>query len=623
MKKSIKKIRPTVLFSLVALLSTGSVVAGSQVSIGDPGITDTLFTGTAAYHGGNLGQSVVSGDFNGDGITDLVLGAPGMKSPRGTGEEGLVFVYFGGSNSGIGALPDKVTTQDGKEDLLFYGVKGYVSPKHGERAGEMLAAGDLNGDGYDDLTIVAQAGDIDHHKMYVIYGGASMVDGSLANADVIVTRSRGANVPSTWATFSVSSITSGDLNSDGYDDLVLSDRVNNRFEVLLGSNSKWNSTLDLSTDTDITYVHSKSTDSFSDLNSDDYFPLNQGGDGAIAGVAVGNINGDGFNDLVMGLPNETATVAKSGRLYLILGTPGKFDPQPTPVEMDMIPGVVLIDGALPGDKAGGPLAMGNVNGDKNGARDISDLIIGQPVSMQGVVNSSGFGQAQVLLGRNPFPAKIDLFDDTKTSTLRIKREVDEGGFADKGFYTGTAVLATDINGDGIDDITVTSPGATFDSAKGHGHGWVQTVYGSPAFASKTYFLATDADLWTTTPVPVDPLAGGYTGSSVTSGDYNDDGKPDLAMGAPKGHADGTVTSGYVPLLLGASGKIGCSGEFAVVEDSFASGSTYTCEGTKTLVTSGDVVVEAGATVKFYSPSITLNSGFKVVVGGVFSANDVM
>ncbi|WP_419622659.1 integrin alpha [Thiolapillus sp.] len=90
-----KKFKHTLLFGLLAAFY-GQAVAVSSVSIGDPGITDTLFTGTAAYQGGKLGASVASGDFNGDGVRDLAMGAPGMQSPRGTGKEGLVFIYYGG-----------------------------------------------------------------------------------------------------------------------------------------------------------------------------------------------------------------------------------------------------------------------------------------------------------------------------------------------------------------------------------------------------------------------------------------------------------------------------------------------------------------------------------------------
>ena len=71
-------------------------------------ITDTLFTGTAAYQGGKLGASVASGDFNGDGVRDLAMGAPGMQSPRGTGKEGLVFMALQQNlwvNSGSGKAP--------------------------------------------------------------------------------------------------------------------------------------------------------------------------------------------------------------------------------------------------------------------------------------------------------------------------------------------------------------------------------------------------------------------------------------------------------------------------------------------------------------------------------------
>ncbi|WP_419622658.1 FG-GAP repeat protein [Thiolapillus sp.] len=126
-------------------------------------------------------------------------------------------------------------------------MKGYISQTdNGERAGEMLAVGDLNGDTYDDLVIVAQNGHKDYHKIYIVFGSMNLTGGSLAGADVVITRTRGANVPSTWATFRVSAITTGDLDRDGYDDLVFSDRLNNRFEVLRGrSAGKWPATMDL------------------------------------------------------------------------------------------------------------------------------------------------------------------------------------------------------------------------------------------------------------------------------------------------------------------------------------------------------------------------------------------
>ncbi len=47
---------------------------------------------------------------------------------------------------------------------------------------------------------------------------------------------------------------------------------------------------------------------------------------------------------------------------------------------------------------------------------------------------------------------------------------------------------------------------------------------------------------------------------------------------------------------------------------------YVCEGAKTMLTSGDVVVQNGATVEFYSPSVTLNRGFRVEKGGVLHVN---
>ena len=89
-------------------------------------------------------------------------------------------------------MPAQVGTEDGKQDVLYYGVKGYISQTdNGERAGEMLAVGDLNGDTYDDLVIVVQNGHKDYHKIYIVLGSKTLTGGSLAGADVAITRTRG------------------------------------------------------------------------------------------------------------------------------------------------------------------------------------------------------------------------------------------------------------------------------------------------------------------------------------------------------------------------------------------------------------------------------------------------
>ncbi len=578
MKISKKKFKHTILVSLLAIVSTPAM-AISILNVADPGISDVLFKGTTGLRDGHAGKSLASGDFDGDGTMDLAIGAPGMSNPRGTVRAGNIFIYYGGSTNGVGVLPDEVameTTPLGDEDAMLYGALTK------ETAGDFMTSGDFNGDGADDLVIVAQKG-LDAlgtdsiTKVYVVYGRSPRLSGQLALSTLSSTAGSGIIIQGSTGTptFQVSALTTGNIIGDAADELVFSDTKNNAFYVLAGAvGTTWNTPFALSQST-ITLTHSKATNLFSSA----YFPLyNQS---EIAGVAIGDFNGDSINDLALGVPNETVNsiegeIENAGQVYVIYGDNAGL--VAGHLELDKIADVKIQGGKFK-DKIGGPLAMADVNNDNT-----PDLIIGEPQSQRGILNATGLGQVQVVYGSSAPAASIDLFNEADI-TLHLSGNGGSNDVGRLGFETGKVLLAGDINGDNISDMIISTPDAFFTHSK---NGWVHVVYGGSTLKD-TYELDIDADIWIQTPEPTDTLAAGEMGDALAVGDFNDDGKPDLALGAPKGLGS---NGGWVSLMNAPAIKIGCSGEFATVEDSFPANPTpYICQGTKTLDTSGDVAVE--------------------------------
>ena len=151
-------------------------------------VADVTLAGEAA--GNYFGQSVgPAGDVNGDGYADVIVGAY-----KYNGGQGKAYFYFGGPS------------MDNSSDLAMVGEG--TADWFGGRVG---AAGDVNRDGYDDMFISADAYNSNQGREYIYLGSASM-DG---NADITLTGETGTTL------FGVSAATAGDVNADGYSDLVI------------------------------------------------------------------------------------------------------------------------------------------------------------------------------------------------------------------------------------------------------------------------------------------------------------------------------------------------------------------------------------------------------------------
>ena len=201
---------------LFAVLISQSALSNTILPGEKEGLTGLDYLIKGAEREVELATAMTTGDFNGDGIMDIAVGATRASSPRGIVEAGAVSVFFGGSN--FNTLPATFEAiADEKEDVLLYGSSAQ------EYVGEFLTSGDLNGDGIDDLIIAAQQikdtgapADAKEAKIYIVYGGDHFTGNmSLASkADVVIQRKDSMHAED---------IVIADINADGTDDILMAD----------------------------------------------------------------------------------------------------------------------------------------------------------------------------------------------------------------------------------------------------------------------------------------------------------------------------------------------------------------------------------------------------------------
>lgn len=257
------------------------------------------YTLSESSAGDKFGYAVaIAGDINGDGYADVIVGAP-YADDTGSGktDNGIVYIYYGGPSSLMDSVVDVVIVGSGGNDHLGYAV----SP-----------AGDVNGDGFDDVIIGAPyadsaAGSGDNRgKAYVIYGGSSVpyeIDrvGSSSWATVL-------NGLSDFALFGTSLGYAGDVNNDGYGDIVVGGQYMGTDPGFIGRAYVYLGGVSVDSAPDATFIGEYQEDRFG---------------AAVAGA--GDVDGDGYYDLLVGAYLADGGGADRGRAYLYLGgniTPG-------------------------------------------------------------------------------------------------------------------------------------------------------------------------------------------------------------------------------------------------------------------------------------------------------------
>jgi hypothetical protein len=247
----------------------------------------------------HLGRALASGDLDGDGSDDLIIGAEGAD-----GDIGKVYVFFGSALGYANCDPpyDNWVVKDlasitTTADITLTGIN-----PTGRRSGYDVTVGNLNGDAYNDLIIAAPSANSNRGQVYVVYGRARNAFSntiSLAQADVTIT---GAALD-TWLG---TAVLAGDLNHDTIDDLLMGAPAAHPLEADDSgtSNSSANGTA---------YAFfGGSLSSTIDLNTDppDLTILGAAPDDWLGrGFGIADLNKDTFNELIVG----AAGVDYSGR----------------------------------------------------------------------------------------------------------------------------------------------------------------------------------------------------------------------------------------------------------------------------------------------------------------------
>ncbi|CAC9980820.1 hypothetical protein [uncultured Gammaproteobacteria bacterium] len=485
------------------------------------------------------GFSVSSaGDVNGDGLDDLIVGAP-FADPNGKLSAGKSYIVFGKANSNAINLS---TIADASNPLGGFVINGEAA---GDWSGySVSSAGDVNGDGLDDLIVGAYAADLTGKskvgKSYVVFG---KTNSSAINLSTIADASNptGGFVINGEAKydrsgFSVSS--AGDVNGDGLDDLIVGAFFADPNGKLSAGKSyvvfgKANSNaINLSTIADAS-------------NPTGGFVINGEVAGDKSGRSVssaGDVNGDGLDDLIVGaIYADPSGKSKAGKSYVVFGKANSSAINLSAIADASNPtGGFVINGETTHDNSGCSVSSaGDVNGD-----GLDDLIVGADGA-----DPSGkpdAGKSYVVFGKaNSSAINLSAIADASNP---LGGFVINGGAA--GDQSGFSVSsAGDVNGDGLDDLIVGAWDIRPSGRPNAGKSYV--VFGKANSSAIDLSAIADAS---------NPIGGfvihgeawdDRSGSSVSSaGDVNGDGLDDLIVGAYGADPSGKSYAGKSYVLFG-------------------------------------------------------------------------
>ena len=295
-----------------------------------------------------------AGDINGDGIGDLIIGA-NWADPNGS-SSGQSYVVFGSSTGFSSTL--ELSALDGSNGFKLNGVAEFDFS-----GGSVSGAGDINGDGFDDLIIGAPGANTDSSgkyssgQSYVVFGSSEGFSSTLELSALDGSNGFALNGRSSNDSSGRSVSAAGDINGDGIDDLIIGVDSAGQSYVVFGSSTGFSSTLELSA-----------------LDGSNGFALNGVAEFDRSGRSVsgaGDIDGDGIDDLIIGADGADPNGSSSGQSYVVFGSSTGFSGTLELSALDGSNGFKL-NGVAASDWSGSSVsAAGDIDGD-----GIGDLIIG-------------------------------------------------------------------------------------------------------------------------------------------------------------------------------------------------------------------------------------------------------
>ncbi|MCD4812853.1 integrin alpha, partial [bacterium] len=411
--------------------------------------------GTAAWTaesdqtGAEFGRSVASaGDVNGDGYSDVIVGV--YRYDNGESNEGRAYVYHG-SSSGLNATANWIAESD-QVDAGF--------------GRSVASSGDVNGDGYSDVIVGAHFynnGEQDEGRAYVYHGSSSGLENTAAWTD---------ESDQTYAYFGYSVASAGDVNGDGYSDVIVGaygydNGASNegRAYVYHGSSSGLADASAWTAESDQTGAEfGRSVASAGDVNGDGYSDVivgahaydngatdegrvfvYHGSSSGMAGTAnwtaesdqtgaefgrsvasAGDVNGDGYSDVIVGAHYYDNGETDEGCAYVYHGSSaGLANTAAWTAESDQVDTWFGYSVASAGD----------VNGD-----GYSDVIVGAPFYDNGETNEG----------------RVFVYHGSTSGLAATANWIVEGNEIFVGFGYSVA-SAGDVNGDGYSDVIVGAP----------------------------------------------------------------------------------------------------------------------------------------------------------------------
>ena len=456
----------------------------------------------------NFGRALAAGDFDGDGFADLAIGTPREDVLVAIGynivDAGTVTVLYGTAD-GLSTTDAQLFRQGGG------GLDG--TAEEGDFWGNALAVGDFDGDGYDDLGVGAPLHDngtyADMGEVEVIYGSAAGLTAEWSGAITDFYFGLGADLYIGWA------LTAGDFDGDGYDDLAagMPGGVDEG-----GSGSCVTGA--------VIVFYGSPLGIFPLSGAEDYWnPLDDLGQPFRCvqkfgeAIAAGDVDRDGYDDLLVGAPNTAAEIPhlqlEAGAAHLIHGSETGLTAT----------GSRTLFGLVESDHLGAAVAIGNVV--RTTPTNPREVVIGTPGREVTTVDNAG----SVLVCQVGDAGFSDhTWWDQATAGVDDFVETDD--------YFGSVLAVGNFDGDAQEDLAI---GIPLEDHLETNAGMVQVLRGEV-----DGLTTIGQQIWhqQVAGVPDVQESGEQLGRALAVGDFNDDGRPDLAIGIPYeplgGYSQGAV-----------------------------------------------------------------------------------